>query len=96
MDASLGPGSAVRGNGKKTERNSKKKGERSHHFPFPDYRSPRSARLSFILRRLFHPLRGRFLGYVNAHDGFWSLSEKTPDGVTNRTSQSRKAGKHQS
>ena len=25
MDASLGPGSAVRGNGKKTERNSKKK-----------------------------------------------------------------------
>ena len=97
MDASLGPGSAVRGNGKKrgeiakkTKNKKQKKnfGERTHHFPFPDYHSPRSARLSFILR-LFPPLRGRVPGYVDAHDGFWSLSEETLDGVTNRKSQSK-------
>ena len=77
MDASLGPGSAVRGNGKKRGEIAKKKkiGERSHHFPFPDYCSPRSTLLSFILR-LFHPLRGRVQGYVDAHDGFLVLIRK--------------------
>ena len=93
VDASLGPGSAVRENGKKRGEIAKKKttttiSERSHHFLFQT-----TARLDPLVYLSFYallpPLRGRVPGYVDAHDGFWSLSEKTPDGVTNRTSQSK-------
>ena len=72
MDASLGPGSAVRGNGKKRGEIAKKKkkkkkkfGERRHHFPFPDYRS------AIFHFTPFPPLRGRVPGYVDVDNVFF-------------------------
>ena len=97
MDASLGPGSAVRENGKKRgeiakkqkQQQQKKKSASEATISF----SQTTARLDPLVYLSFYallpPLRGRVPGYVDAHDGLWSLSEKTPDGVTNRTSQSK-------
>ena len=95
MDASLGPGSAVRENGKKRgeiakkQKKNKKKSASEATISF----SQTTARLDPLVYLSFYallsPLRGRVPGYVDAHDGLWSLSEKTPDGVTNRTSQSK-------
>ena len=95
MDASLGPGSAVRENGKKRgeiakkQKKNKKKSASEAIISF----SQTTARLDPLVYLSFYallsPLRGQVPGYVDAHDGLWSLSEKTPDGVTNRTSQSK-------
>ena len=93
MDASLGPGSAVRENGKKRGEIAKKKKQQQSASEATISFSQTTARLDPLVYLSFYtllpPLRGRVPGYVDAHDGFWSLSEKTPDGVTNRTSQSK-------
>ena len=84
MDASLGSGSAVRRNGKKRGKVAKKKKKKNSASEATISLSQTTARLSFILC-LFPPLRGRVPGYVDFRQCFfWSLSEKTPDGVTNR------------
>ena len=93
MDASLGPGFRSKGKRQKTGWNSKKKKKQQSASEATISFSQTTARLDPLVFLSFYallsPLRGRVPGYVDAHDGLWFLSEKTPDGVTNRTSQSK-------